>query len=143
MSKLIVERSVPGSSTFSLPKGDVPPVELNKLQGFLREKAPHLPEVSEVEVVRHFTELSKKAFGVDNGMYPLGSCTMKYNPKINEWAARLQGFTDIHPDQPEETVQGALELMYEMEQMLCEITGMDRYTLQPASGAHGEMTVPH
>jgi glycine dehydrogenase subunit 2 len=119
----------------------VPPVELkDSLQGFLRESEPILPEVSEVEVVRHFTELSQKAFGVDSGMYPLGSCTMKYNPKINEWAARLPGFADLHPDQPEETVQGALELMYELEQMLCEITGMERFTLQPASGAHGEMT---
>jgi glycine dehydrogenase subunit 2 len=141
MSKLIFERSVPGSSAFSLPEGDVPPVELkDSLQGFLRESEPILPEVSEVEVVRHFTELSQKAFGVDSGMYPLGSCTMKYNPKINEWAARLPGFADLHPDQPEETVQGALELMYELEQMLCEITGMERFTLQPASGAHGEMT---
>ena len=141
MSKLIFERSVPGSCAFSLPEGDVPPVELkDSLQGFLRESEPILPEVSEVEVVRHFTELSQKAFGVDSGMYPLGSCTMKYNPKINEWAARLPGFADLHPDQPEETVQGALELMYELEQMLCEITGMERFTLQPASGAHGEMT---
>ncbi|MDD3315771.1 MAG: aminomethyl-transferring glycine dehydrogenase subunit GcvPB, partial [Syntrophaceticus sp.] len=141
MSKLIFERSVPGSSAFSLPEGDVPSVELqDSLQGFLRESDPPLPEVSEVEVVRHFTELSTKAFGVDSGMYPLGSCTMKYNPKINEWAARLPGIAGLHPDQPEETVQGALELMYELEQMLCEITGMNRYTLQPASGAHGEMT---
>jgi glycine dehydrogenase subunit 2 len=141
MSKLIFERSVPGSGAFSLPEGDVPPVELkDSLQGFLRESDPILPEVSEVEVVRHFTELSQKAFGVDSGMYPLGSCTMKYNPKINEWAARLPGFADLHPDQPEETVQGALELMYELEKMLCEITGMERFTLQPASGAHGEMT---
>ncbi len=141
MSKLIFERSVPGSCAFSLPEGDVPPVELkDSLQGFLRESEPILPEVSEVEVVRHFTELSQKAFGVDSGMYPLGSCTMKYNPKINEWAARLPGFADLHPDQPEETVQGALELIYELEQMLCEITGMERFTLQPASGAHGEMT---
>lgn len=141
MSKLIFERSVLGSSAISLPEGDVPSVELqDSLHGFLRESEPPLPEVSEVEVVRHFTELSRRAFGVDNGMYPLGSCTMKYNPKINEWAARLPGFTDIHPDQPEETVQGALELMYELEQMLCEITGMNRFTLQPASGAHGEMT---
>jgi glycine dehydrogenase subunit 2 len=141
MSKLIFERSVPGSSAFSLPEGDVPSVELqDSLQGFLRESDPPLPEVSEVEVVRHFTELSKKTFGVDSGMYPLGSCTMKYNPKINEWAAQLPGIAGLHPDQPEETVQGALELMYELEQMLCEITGMNRYTLQPASGAHGEMT---
>lgn len=141
MSKLIFERSVPGSSAFSLPEEDVPSVELqDSLQGYLRESDPPLPEVSEVEVVRHFTELSTKSFGVDSGMYPLGSCTMKYNPKINEWAANLTGFAALHPDQPKETVQGALELMYELEQMLCEITGMNRFTLQPASGAHGEMT---
>ncbi len=141
MSKLILEKSVSGSSAFSLPERDVPAVNLKGSLGeFLRESDPPLPEVSEVEVVRHFTELSKKAFGVDSGMYPLGSCTMKYNPKINEWAARLPGFTALHPYQPEETVQGALELMYELEQMLCEITGMSRFTLQPASGAHGEMT---
>jgi len=141
MSKLILEKSVSGSSAFSLPEREVPAVNLQGSLGeFLRESDPPLPEVSEVEVVRHFTELSKKAFGVDSGMYPLGSCTMKYNPKINECAARLPGFTALHPYQPEETVQGALELMYELEQMLCDITGMSRFTLQPASGAHGEMT---
>lgn len=142
MSKLIFERSVPGSSGFSLPERDVSPVELESSlpQELLREEDPLLPEVSEVEVVRHFTELSQKAYGVDSGMYPLGSCTMKYNPKINEWAARLPGFTEIHPYQQDETVQGALELMYELEQMLCQITGMSRFTLQPAAGAHGEMT---
>ncbi len=96
--------------------------------------------LSEVEVVRHYTELSRRNFGVDLGFYPLGSCTMKYNPKINEVAAGLEGFSLIHPLQPASTVQGALELMYELEKMLCEITGFKRFSLQPAAGAHGELT---
>lgn len=141
MSKLIFERSMAESSNFSLPPRDVPAAELeDSLKGYLRIDEPLLPEVSEVEVVRHFTELSQKAFGVDSGMYPLGSCTMKYNPKINEWAAKLSGFSALHPEQPAETVQGALELMYELAAMLSEITGMDYFTLQPASGAQGELT---
>jgi glycine dehydrogenase subunit 2 len=138
MSKLIFERSVPGTRTLSLPpcgmtrQSDLP-------DSFLRKEDALLPEVSEVEVVRHYTELSRRSYGVDNGFYPLGSCTMKYNPKIDEWAARLPGFANIHPCQAEETVQGALELMFDLEGMLCEITGMDSFTLQPAAGAHGEM----
>lgn len=139
MSKLIFEKHVPGSNSFSLPSCEVPET-LEIPQDFMRSTGLNLPEVSEVEVVRHFTDLSKKAYGVDSGFYPLGSCTMKYNPKVDEWAARLPGFANIHPYQPEETVQGALELMYEMEKMCCEIAGMDRFTLQPAAGAHGEMT---
>lgn len=142
MSKLIFEKSVKGARAFSLPKSNIPPETAIEVipERFLREEAPLLPEVSEVEAVRHFTELSRKAYGVDSGFYPLGSCTMKYNPKINEWAARLSGFANIHPLQPQDTVQGALELMYELEEMLCEIAGMDKFTLQPAAGAHGEMT---
>jgi glycine dehydrogenase subunit 2 len=141
MSKLIFERSVKGSRAFSLPKSDLPRVPGQEIPlEFLRKDEVQLPEVSEVEAVRHFTELSRNAYGVDNGFYPLGSCTMKYNPKINEWAARLPGFANIHPYQPEETVQGALELMYKLQQILGEITGMDSFTLQPAAGAHGEMT---
>lgn len=142
MSKLSFEKSVAGASAFSLPRCDIPPeaVTVEIPQNFLREEDPLLPELSEVEVVRHFTELSGRAYGVDNGFYPLGSCTMKYNPKINEWAARLPGFANIHPLQPQDTVQGALQLMYELEEMLCEITGMDSFSLQPAAGAHGEMT---
>ena len=106
----------------------------------LRAKAPGLPEVSEVDVVRHFVNLSQLNHSVDNGFYPLGSCTMKYNPKVNEDAARLPGFARIHPDQPADTVQGALEIMYKLERYLCEIAGMSRFTLQPAAGAHGELT---
>ncbi|CFX18440.1 Pyridoxal phosphate-dependent transferase [Syntrophomonas zehnderi OL-4] len=142
MTKLIFEKSVPGSNAFFLPPVDIPSVDLSATipQDFLRQDELTLPDVSEVEVVRHFTELSHRSFGVDDGLYPLGSCTMKYNPKINEWAARLPGFASLHPYQPESTVQGALELMYNTDKMLCEITGMDRYTLQPAAGAHGEMT---
>lgn len=99
-----------------------------------------LPEVSEVDVVRHFTRLSQKNFAVDIGFYPLGSCTMKYNPKVNEEAAALPGFLDIHPLQGDETVQGILELLYNMEQYLCAIFGFDAFTFQPAAGAHGELT---
>jgi glycine dehydrogenase subunit 2 len=98
-----------------------------------------LPQISEVEAVRHYTELSQRAYGVDNGFYPLGSCTMKYSPKINEWAARIPGLAALHPYQAPETIQGALQLYYEMQEILAEITGMDGFTLQPAAGAHGEM----
>ena len=97
-------------------------------------------DLSEVEVVRHYTELSRKNFGVDIGFYPLGSCTMKYNPKINEAMASLEGFTLLHPLQPAETVQGALQLMFELEKMLCEACGFARFSLQPAAGAQGELT---
>ncbi|HII53221.1 glycine dehydrogenase (aminomethyl-transferring) [Candidatus Micrarchaeota archaeon CG_4_10_14_0_2_um_filter_49_7] len=106
---------------------------------FNRKNLP-LPDVSEVDVVRHFTLLSQRNYSVDTVFYPLGSCTMKYNPKINESASRLEGFAAIHPLQPAETCQGALQLMYELERDLCEITGMDAVTLQPAAGAHGELT---
>jgi glycine dehydrogenase subunit 2 len=142
MSKLIFEKNLAGSNTFTLPPAEVPEVDIRDSipASLLREKPANLPDVSEVEAVRHFVDLSHKAFGVDNGFYPLGSCTMKYSPKINEWAARLSGFANLHPYQPVETVQGALELMYNMQNMLAEITGMDALTLQPAAGAHGEMT---
>lgn len=139
--KLIFELSAPGRKGYSLPELDVPEEEISNLipQEYLRSQAPELPEVSEVDVVRHFTRLSQMNFGVDTGFYPLGSCTMKYNPKVNEELARLSGFTRIHPYQPEETVQGALQLMYELTQYLSEITGMDKFSLQPAAGAHGEL----
>ncbi len=141
MSQLIFEKSVPGSNSFTLPDLDIPEIDLseNIPRQFMRQQPAAMPELSEVEAVRHFTELSARAYGVDNGFYPLGSCTMKYNPKINEWASRLPGFAAIHPCQPEGSVQGALELYYEMQQMLAEITGMDGFSLQPAAGAHGEM----
>ena len=141
MPKLIFEKHVPGSNPFSLPDESIPaPAASESIPApFLRQAAVSLPELSEVEAVRHFTELSTRAYGVDNGFYPLGSCTMKYNPKINEWAARLPGFAAIHPYQPAATVQGALQLYYEMQELLAEITGMDGFSLQPAAGAHGEL----
>lgn len=139
---LIFEQSREGRTGVSLPACDVPEVALNALlpADCLREQEPELPEVSEVEVVRHFTRLSTFNHGVDTGFYPLGSCTMKYNPKVNEMLARLPGFTMLHPYQPEELSQGSLQLMYELEKDLCEMTGMDAFTMQPAAGAHGEMT---
>jgi glycine dehydrogenase subunit 2 len=109
-------------------------------EGYLREEEPELPEVSELDIMRHYTALSKRNHGVDSGFYPLGSCTMKYNPKINENVARFNGFAHIHPLQEESSVQGALELMYDLQEHLIEITGMDEVTLQPAAGAHGEWT---
>lgn len=139
--KLIFELSSPGRKGYSLPACDVPEQEVSALlpQDYQRSEDPELPEVSEIDVVRHFTRLSQLNFGVDTGFYPLGSCTMKYNPKINEEMARLAGFARIHPYQPEETVQGALQLMYELAGYLAEVAGMDKVTLQPAAGAHGEL----
>ena len=142
LEPLIFELSREGRTGVSLPSCDVPEIPLGDLipQEFLRDKEPELPEVSEVDVVRHFTRLSSFNHGVDTGFYPLGSCTMKYNPKVNEKLARLPGFSQIHPYQPEELTQGALGLMVELQEELAEITGMDAFTLQPAAGAHGEMT---
>ncbi len=139
---LLFEMGRAGRCGYSLPSNDVPEKSLNELlpKNAQREEQLELPELSEVEVIRHFTELSTRNFGVDTGFYPLGSCTMKYNPKVNEEVAALPGFTHMHPCQPEHTVQGALELYYNMEQHLKEITGMDRFTMQPAAGAHGELT---
>lgn len=141
-NKLIFELSKEGRKAYSLPPCDVEEAGLDSMipGSFLRDKDVDLPEVSEVDVVRHFTNLSNKNYGVDTGFYPLGSCTMKYNPKINEDVAALDGFSNIHPLQPAETVQGALELMYGLDNMLSEITGMERVSLQPAAGAHGELT---
>ncbi|MBS1249138.1 MAG: putative glycine dehydrogenase (decarboxylating) subunit 2 [Chloroflexi bacterium] len=133
----IFELSAPGRKGVQFPKSDVPTADLPK--DFLREELP-LPELSEHEVIRHFTNLSQLNHSVDNGFYPLGSCTMKYNPKINEETARLPGFAQIHPLQPAITVQGALGLMYETQKWLGEISGFDAVTLQPAAGAHGELT---
>ncbi|GMG96632.1 aminomethyl-transferring glycine dehydrogenase subunit GcvPB [Tepidimicrobium xylanilyticum] len=140
--KLIFELSKPGRKAYKLPENDVDNMALEELipGEFLNTKELNLPEVSEVDIIRHYTNLSNKNFGVDTGFYPLGSCTMKYNPKINEDMANLDGFKNIHPLQPEETVQGALKLMYELDKALCEISGMDKMTLQPAAGAHGELT---
>src|SRR5207247_11388503 len=105
-----------------------------------RRELPHLPEVSETDIVRHFTRLSQINYGVDTGFYPLGSCSMKYNPKVAEAVAALPGFQRLHPHQPEDTVQGALELLWRLERALCEITGMARATFQPPAGASGELT---
>ncbi len=140
--KLIFEMSTPGRVGFSLPEDDFTGIEVSSYlnSDYLRQEEPNLPEVSEVDVVRHFTTLSSRNFGVDSGFYPLGSCTMKYNPKVNEDVARYSGFALAHPFQPQETVQGNLKLIHWMDQMLQEITGMDRFTLQPAAGAHGELT---
>lgn len=134
--QLIFEKSRKGRIGVSLPELDVPKKDL--LDKELIREDLELPEVSEVDVIRHYTALSKRNFGVDNGFYPLGSCTMKYNPKINEDLAKLEGFTECHPLQSYN--QGCLKLMYHLEKMLCEICGMDVFTLQPAAGAHGELT---
>lgn len=140
--KLVFEISRPGRKAYSLPDCDVPEKKLEEMipKQHIRKTNPELPELSEVDVVRHFTGLSRRNHGVDSGFYPLGSCTMKYNPKINEDIARLGGFARVHPYQPQDTVQGCLELLYRMDGMLSEITGMDKVSLQPAAGAHGEMT---
>ena len=139
---LIFEISRPGRKAYSLPVCDVPEEKIEELipKDLLRSTSLKLPELSELDAVRHFTQLSQRNYGVDSGFYPLGSCTMKYNPKVNEEISRFDGFTKIHPYQPEDSVQGSLELMYLMDGMLSEITGMERVTLQPAAGAHGEMT---
>lgn len=136
---LIFEISKKGRFAYSLPECDVPDITDEIDKKYLRSIDPELPEVSELDAVRHFTRISQRNHGVDSGFYPLGSCTMKYNPKVNELAARLDGFAKIHPYQKEKTVQGALKLMHELGSMLSEITGMDEFTLQPAAGAHGEL----
>jgi glycine dehydrogenase subunit 2 len=142
VEKLIFEKGAPGRRAATMPALDVPAEPLEDLipAGLLREQPAQLPEVSEIEVVRHYTHLSQRNFGVDTGFYPLGSCTMKYNPKLNEDMANLPGFARIHPLQPDSTVQGAIQLVYELERYLAEIAGMARVTLQPSAGAHGELT---
>jgi glycine dehydrogenase subunit 2 len=140
--KLIFEISKEGRRGSSLPVLDVPEKKLNELlpEKFIKTSALKLPEVSEGDVVRHYTKLSTKNYGVDSGFYPLGSCTMKYNPKINEEIASNAKLLNVHPYQAEETVQGSLEIMYNLSEMLAEVSGMDKVTLQPAAGAHGEVT---
>ncbi|RAS87806.1 aminomethyl-transferring glycine dehydrogenase subunit GcvPB [Priestia endophytica] len=141
-NELIFEISRPGRVGSSLPESDVDAIDLKEKipQHLIRDVSAELPEVSELQLIRHYTALSNKNHGIDNGFYPLGSCTMKYNPKINEDVARLQGFTHIHPYQPVESVQGALKLLYELQEDLAKITGMDAVTLQPSAGAQGEWT---
>ena len=139
---LLNELSTPGKLGCQLPDCDVPEQELTDLipGEYLRETPPAWPEVSEPEVVRHFVNLSAKNHHVDKNLYPLGSCTMKYNPKINDAIAAMPEFAEVHPEQPVETLQGVLRLYYELEQLLCAITGMNAFTLQPAAGSHGELT---
>ncbi len=139
---LIFEKSSPGKRGYQLPPAEVKEMNPAKVlgKGAIRDDIPGMPEVSEVEVVRHFTRLSTWNHAIDLGMYPLGSCTMKYNPKVNEYAARLEGIAGEHPYQPEELSQGNLRIMQLLQQYLLEITGMDAITLQPAAGAHGELT---
>jgi len=140
--KLIFELGSEGQYGCNLPESDVPKMNLNDMipQKYLRNKSARLPKVSEPEVVRHFVNLSTLNHHVDKAFYPLGSCTMKYNPKINEETQDLKGFRSLHPQQPDETTQGALQLLYEMAEYLCEISGLSAVTLQPSAGAHGELT---
>ena len=142
VESLIFEKGAPGRSIPLLPELDVPERPLDHLipASYLRAEPAPLPEVSEVEVVRHYTRLSQRNFGVDLGFYPLGSCTMKYNPKINEDMASLPGFARLHPLVDDSLAQGAIKLLYELEQYIAEVAGMARVTLQPAAGAHGKIT---
>jgi glycine dehydrogenase subunit 2 len=136
--KLIFEKSQPGRRASSLPRHDLPEAEVpDELR---RTEPPRLPELPEFELVRHFTELSTRNFGIDTGFYPLGSCTMKYNPRVNERVAALPGFRDLHPLQEEDAAQGALELEWRLGEALREITGLDAVSLQPAAGSQGELT---
>src|SRR5580692_8714756 len=139
---LIFERSSPGKKAYQLPELDVPPVDAAEALGAANVRAgiEGFPEVSEVEAIRHFTRLSTWNYAIDHGMYPLGSCTMKYNPRVNELVARTQGLAWAHPYQPESLSQGVMEVMAHLESALLEITGMDAVTLQPAAGAQGELT---
>jgi glycine dehydrogenase subunit 2 len=139
---LIFEQGAKGRKGYSLPRLDVDRISPEDIwpRKLIRQDLEGFPEVSEVEIVRHFTRLSQWNYGVDSGFYPLGSCTMKYNPKVNEDLARLPGFAAAHPLQPEEISQGAIRLMYDLERLLGEISGMNRVTLQPSAGAQGELT---
>ena len=130
VEKLIFEKGAPGRRAATMTAMDVPTESLESMipANMLRKDPAPLPEVSEIEVVRHYTHLSQRNFGIDTGFYPLGSCTMKYNPKINEDMAALPGFAHVHPLQPEYSVQGVIQLMYELEQYLAEISGMARVT---------------
>ena len=138
MTKLIYERSRPGRRASSLPGYDLPAPQVPA--GLARRHPPRLPEVAEPEVVRHFTELSTRNFGIDTGFYPLGSCTMKHNPRVNERVVGIPGFRDLHPLQEEEGAQGALELMWRLQEILAEVAGLPAVSLQPAAGSQGELT---
>jgi glycine dehydrogenase subunit 2 len=138
---LLFEKSSPGKFAYKLPPLDVPEVDAASLLGAShREVSAELPELSEVEIIRHFTRLSTWNYAIDLGMYPLGSCTMKYNPRVNELVARIEGLAEAHPYRPDTLAQGSLEIIDLLQRCLLEITGMDAITLQPAAGAHGELT---
>src|SRR5260370_31319173 len=139
---LLFENSSPGKRGYQLPALDVPAVDATAVLGAqnTRQEIEDFPEVSEVEAIRHFTRLSTHNYAIDLGLYPLGSCTMKYNPRVNEQVARIDELAWAHPYHPEALTQGAMEIMDQLEKALAEITGMDAVTLQPAAGAHGEMT---
>jgi len=138
---LIFEKSSPGKAAWKLPPLDVPEVNTSQILGSAERKdLGNLPEVSEIEIIRHFTRLSTWNYAIDLGMYPLGSCTMKYNPRVNEVVARMEGLANAHPYQPEKISQGALLILKTLADCLNDITGMDAITLQPAAGAHGELT---
>lgn len=136
--ELIFEKSIKGHRCTLLPDLDVPVYQMDS--SVVRDTSFNLPEVAEIDLVRHYTNLSKQTFGVDNGFYPLGSCTMKYNPKVNETCAALKGFTNISPQSDQCDVQGALQVIYECEKALCVVTGMDNMSFQPGAGAHGEFS---
>jgi glycine dehydrogenase subunit 2 len=139
---LIFEKSAAGKRGMELPPLDVPPIDAVAALGreFVRDSVGGFPEVSEIEVIRHFTRLSTWNYAIDLGMYPLGSCTMKYNPRVNEWVARLEGLASEHPFQPADVAQGCLRILHDLKTCLLTITGMDAATLQPAAGAQGELT---
>jgi glycine dehydrogenase subunit 2 len=138
---LVFEKSAPGKRAFKLPPLDVPAVDAAALLGDAHRETPGLlPELSEIEIIRHFTRLSTWNYAIDLGMYPLGSCTMKYNPRVNEWVARIEGLADAHPYRPDSLAQGQMDVIELLQRCLIEITGMDAITLQPAAGAHGEFT---
>jgi glycine dehydrogenase subunit 2 len=138
---LLFEKSLPGKRAYKLPPLDVPAVDARALLGAAHRDTPGLlPELSEIEIIRHFTRLSTWNYAIDLGMYPLGSCTMKYNPRVNEVVARIEGLAEAHPYQPESLAQGGLEIFDLLQRCLLDITGMDAITLQPAAGAHGEFT---
>jgi len=138
---LMFEKSAPGKRAYKLPPLDVPPVDFSSHLGEAHRKTPPaLPELSEIEIIRHFTRLSTWNYAIDLGMYPLGSCTMKYNPRVNEFVARIEGLAEAHPYRPDALAQGILEVLDLLQRCLLDITGMDAITLQPAAGAHGEFT---
>ena len=136
--KLLFEKSHDGRTAYTLPRHELPAPEVP--DSLRRSDPPRLPEVAEPELLRHFTNLSTRTFGVDTGFYPLGSCTMKHNPRVNERVVSLPGFKDLHPLQEEEGSQGALELMWRLQGILAEVAGLPAVTLQPAAGSQGELT---